>query len=256
MPKTVDLLGRRFGRLTVVEKTAETHDRYRLWRCRCDCGGEILADTRRLQRGSVRSCGCDQKPKKPKPAIPTENGTLLLTGQRFGRLTALRPTERRGRNGSIYWLCRCDCGRETEVTADRLLYGNCKSCGCLQAEQRSQIAARLHLVDDTCLEWLEKRKHRTDNTSGFRGVALRKNGRYYVSIGLQKKRFYIGSFDTFAEAVQARLAAEQELHEGFLAAYAAWEAKKEADPDWAAEHPFHFSVQKTDGALSIKTNAQ
>ena len=54
-----------------------------------------------------------------------------LTGRKFGRLTAVEMTDKRNRNGSIYWKCRCDCGRETFVTSDVLRRGAVKSCGCL-----------------------------------------------------------------------------------------------------------------------------
>ena len=42
MPKKSNLIGQRFGMLVVTEKSEETQDRYALWKCRCDCGGEIL----------------------------------------------------------------------------------------------------------------------------------------------------------------------------------------------------------------------
>lgn len=54
-----------------------------------------------------------------------------LTGQRFGNLTVLSPTEKRMDSGSIVWKCRCDCGREAEVSARRLVRGKVRSCGCL-----------------------------------------------------------------------------------------------------------------------------
>lgn len=38
--------------------------------------------------------------------------TLDLSGQRFGYLTALYPTKR---NGKIYYMCRCVCGKEKEI---------------------------------------------------------------------------------------------------------------------------------------------
>ena len=57
MAKGKDLTGQRFGKLTVVEQTDQRQDRYVLWRCRCDCGGEVLASTKRLMRGTVKDCG-------------------------------------------------------------------------------------------------------------------------------------------------------------------------------------------------------
>ena len=53
-----------------------------------------------------------------------------ITGQRFGRLVAIRPIST-GRN--VDWVCQCDCGNETRVSGSNL-HGNTKSCGCLRRE--------------------------------------------------------------------------------------------------------------------------
>lgn len=57
-----------------------------------------------------------------------------LTGQKFGRLTAL---ERVGRtkHGDLLWRCKCDCGNEHVTSSDHLKSGCTKSCGCLSGEQ-------------------------------------------------------------------------------------------------------------------------
>ena len=47
---------------------------------------------------------------------------------RFGKLTAVRETEKR--SGRTAWLCRCDCGSEIAVRTDKLRSGRVKSCGC------------------------------------------------------------------------------------------------------------------------------
>lgn len=66
MPKKVDLLNQKFGRLLVVERTSSSRGGSVLWRCLCDCGNEHLASTRHLNRQGrtgkfvVRSCGCLQ----------------------------------------------------------------------------------------------------------------------------------------------------------------------------------------------------
>lgn len=54
-----------------------------------------------------------------------------LTGQKFGRLTAVlvdRTTSR------IRWICLCSCGNEVSVSASKLRDGNTQSCGCLRTE--------------------------------------------------------------------------------------------------------------------------
>ena len=150
---------------------------------------------------------------------------LDLTGRRFGRLTALFPTDRRGKKGSVYWHCRCDCGKEVEVSENGLVHGNYRSCGCLKREIQRSVPSRLHMVDGTCVEWLEKRKHRSDNTSGFRGVSLNDRGTWRASIGFQGKRYHLGTYATFEKAVAARLEAEDQLHAAFVRAYYRWQEK-------------------------------
>ena len=54
----LDLVGQRFGHLTVVAPVQK--DGHRVWLCRCDCGNETISSTSNLRdkRTKVRSCGC------------------------------------------------------------------------------------------------------------------------------------------------------------------------------------------------------
>ncbi len=62
------LVGRRFGRLTVLAETeARASNGSIMWRCRCDCGGTALVMTGNLTRGNTRSCGCLQVETSRKP---------------------------------------------------------------------------------------------------------------------------------------------------------------------------------------------
>lgn len=114
-------VGYRIGYLTVVGRTTEKRSGYTVWRCRCDCGGEILLDTRYLQRGTITDFGCITKVKP---------GQRDLTGQRFGKLVCLEPTNLRGNTGGVIWRCKCDCGNECEAVSRQLISGYKKSCGC------------------------------------------------------------------------------------------------------------------------------
>lgn len=57
---------------------------------------------------------------------------LDYTGQRFGMLTALRPTHRILSSGRkmTAWELRCDCGNEITAMTENLRKGSHKSCGC------------------------------------------------------------------------------------------------------------------------------
>lgn len=54
--KLIDLTGQRFGRWTVVSRTAGSGTAH--WHCRCDCGGEKTVEGPSLRRGLSTSCGC------------------------------------------------------------------------------------------------------------------------------------------------------------------------------------------------------
>ena len=62
------------------------------------------------------------------------NKILDLTGQRFGRLTAIRQAGRNSCN-KIQWECICECGAVVKVTTGHLRNGHTKSCGCYMREQ-------------------------------------------------------------------------------------------------------------------------
>ncbi len=179
---------------------------------------------------------------------------LDISGQKFGKLTALYPTERKSTSGSIVWRCRCDCGNEVDVSVSELRKGNNKSCGCLKEASQKMVHDRLHLVDGTCVEWLGGRKMRSDNQSGSIGIQKRKNGKYIANIGFKKKLLYLGSFDSYEEAVDVRQRAERVIYEGFLNAYVLWQEKAGEDPAWAEENPFVFDVMKENGALTIRNS--
>lgn len=55
---TKDLLGQRFGRLTVIERTNKRQARNVVWKCKCDCGNIIEVIGSSLTRGNTQSCGC------------------------------------------------------------------------------------------------------------------------------------------------------------------------------------------------------
>lgn len=57
--KGIDLLGKRFGRLTVIAEDPIRRNGERCWICECDCGnnaGSILGSS--LRHGKTQSCGC------------------------------------------------------------------------------------------------------------------------------------------------------------------------------------------------------
>ncbi|MDE6932936.1 MAG: hypothetical protein K2P37_09660 [Oscillospiraceae bacterium] len=150
------------------------------------------------------------------------NKKLDLTGQRFGKLTALAPAENIG--GCTAWLCRCDCGQETVVITKRLRDGHRTSCGCDNENfgKPPNVAGRASLtyVEGTCVEMIQSDTVRRNNTSGVTGVDwLTRKRRWRASICFKGVRRSLGTFENFDDAVEARKRAEAELYQPFLEKY-------------------------------------
>lgn len=66
-----DLLGQRFGKLTVIEEgpihVSRGGHRATRWTCRCDCNNVTSPFAQDLRRGLTRSCGCLRAEMKPAP---------------------------------------------------------------------------------------------------------------------------------------------------------------------------------------------
>lgn len=114
-----DLTGQRFGELTVLEATDERIGGGVVWLCRCSCGAICKVSRNNLVTGQTRSCGHAKRRD--------------LTGQRFGRLVAVRPIRWRSKVQpcSVAWLCKCDCGSVAIAALANLTKGLKSSCGCI-----------------------------------------------------------------------------------------------------------------------------
>lgn len=53
-----NLIGKKFGRLTVSEYVGTDKHQKRVWSCICDCGKQTEVTTTQLRLGKTQSCGC------------------------------------------------------------------------------------------------------------------------------------------------------------------------------------------------------
>lgn len=132
-PPALDRTGVRYGSLVALALAGRDAHGPR-WLCRCDCGREKVIRGSHL--GRTLSCGCLADP------------SIDRVGVRYGRLIAIERVAN-GASWKARWLCRCDCGSETIVTAGNLKTGAVRSCGCLRREMTNKpegVAARNSVI--------------------------------------------------------------------------------------------------------------
>jgi len=77
----MDLTGKTFGKLKVLEKTSKRYRYNYFYLCQCECGKKILVLDKSLTSGNTKSCGCLQKEKA------SEIGTKNIESNSNGILT-------------------------------------------------------------------------------------------------------------------------------------------------------------------------
>lgn len=99
-----DLSGNKIGEWTVLRYVGGGK-----WECECSCGNKKNILTGKLTTRQTLSCGHAK--------------TIDIKGDKYGEWTVL---EYRGKG---FWLCRCSCGVEKEVSSRHLRNGVSTSCG-------------------------------------------------------------------------------------------------------------------------------
>lgn len=124
--------GMRWGTLTVTERIPTTQDKRGMWwKCSCECGNQVILNTRQLLEH--KSCGCKEYSKKTVKDI---------TGNRYGLLKALSRVDMQEKGTRQRWLCLCECGSQIEVVRSNLVSGNTRSCGCLDDRINSKPVSK------------------------------------------------------------------------------------------------------------------
>lgn len=113
-----DLIGNRYGKLTVMSFVGRNKFGKNIWHCKCDCGNELDVIQYYLVSGNKTSCGCDRITKLDK----------YLIGNKFGKLTVLYRSGK-SKFGDNLYRCKCDCGNEVNVLGYTIKAGVVKSCG-------------------------------------------------------------------------------------------------------------------------------
>lgn len=202
-----DLIGEKFGMLTVIGQAPSTAKGQCRWICRCDCGTEKIVIGSNLKRGTTVSCGCKHRND--------------LTGKRVGKLTVIERSDQygsRGKRQTQLWKCLCDCGAITYKATDTLTNPDVSMCqDCATEYAVSRARENLGFEGGTQITKIRNRSESSENLSGVRGVYLdRKTGKYRARLKFRGKLYNLGSYTLLVDAVKARRRGEEEIFDAFL----------------------------------------
>lgn len=219
MGDSMDLLGKRFTRITVIGKIDNTH-----WLCECDCGNTFIATSSHLIHHYKKSCGCLRKEvSKYNTSFQRKNNTYDLSGE-YGIGYTSNTNEAfffdledydkikdyTWYKGDRYIKARGKCKKE--ILLHKLITETDKNT-IVDHVDRNPLNCRKYNLricsqSDNCCN-INLRKN---NSSGVTGVRWsNQKNKWLAYIQKNKKNKSLGSFDYFEDAVRARLLAEKEL---------------------------------------------
>ena len=234
MRQVADLIGKKFGRLTVIKRAEDhidsrTNKKIIRWLCKCDCGNEVVVIGKNLTKknNSTKSCGClrSEIATKFNQQNKKKYNVYDLSGEYGIGYTS---------NNEEFWFdiedydkikdyCWCVGSKGSIITNDKngntiLLHRLILNVDNLNIQidhikhkRYDNRKSQLRIVDNSKNQM--NTKIRTDNTSGYKGVSWNKNlNKWYSYIDVDNKRVHIGFFDELNNAITARKEAEEKYH--------------------------------------------
>jgi hypothetical protein len=189
-PRLINLVGQKYGRLSVLSRAENTKSGQTRWNCLCECGNHVQAMGYNLRNKQSTSCGCYRLERAAVGAIKRRKN---IYGQRFSMLLALHrdPLSSKGNYRAI---CKCDCGNIKSINISDLKRGHHKSCGCSKLRLIAETLTKPrehHLAYNRA--YYHKRKEnpvikleirvRSCIASAFRYEGVKKNSKSSVILG-------------------------------------------------------------------------
>ena len=202
-------IGKKYGRLTVIEFiNPNEHSSSKLKaRCICDCGKENIVRLSNLRSNAVRSCGCMMGDNNRKHDLTREHSKLVYVWEQMMR-RCYNPQVERYKDYGGRGIDVCEEWRDIKNFANwALSKGYREGIDSIDRINNDKgYSPENCRLADKFTQASNKRKQKS-NTSGYVGVKIRRgsNFDYWTSdITVKYKRYFLGSFLTKKEALDAR----------------------------------------------------
>lgn len=222
MSRFKSMIGEKHGMLSVIERVENqvySSGTIRVrYRCKCDCGNEVIVEGHSLSSGNTVSCGCYRKNRLKKPNEYTIDGQIVRVETNKG--TVLLDVA------------------DLEIVKTKRIYVD--KCGYALIEKTKALHRYIMGEDKKLIDHINHNKldNRRSNlrvcdysinginkkcmsNTGYIGISRRKDGNYMVTVD----RKYCGISKSLAEAIKLR---EQNLDDSRLLEYNTYVAEGKA----------------------------
>lgn len=227
MGKFIDMTGQRFGRLVALNRESDHIQpngvRSVMWRCRCDCGNEIVTSGISLRKCYTQSCGCYHKDCAAVQGHKNKKyNTYDLSGEYGIGYTSKGEKfyfdiEDYDKIKDYCWFLNEDgyvlaneSKTRKQIRFHRLILDVASDAEVDHINHRlnDNRKSQLRIVSGTQNNM--NRSLQSNNTSGATGVYWNnKTARWCAEIILHKKKIYLGVFQDLDSAIAARKTAEE-----------------------------------------------
>lgn len=224
-----DLVGERFGKLTVVKYDGLYKNSHSKWLCKCDCGNTTSVSSQALRSGGTKSCGClvrevnytlADKKRKRNAYVINDNYVIMYTSKNepflvdlddFGKV--YKYTWAKNSGGYLYSRIHNKVRLLHRIITDcpdDLIVDHIGGSDTVHDNRKRNLRVTSQLQN------MKNHKIPINNTSGCCGVNRNPNGDKWIArIVVDGVQINLGTYDTYESAVQARMSAEREYYGEF-----------------------------------------
>jgi len=130
-----NLIGKKFGKLTVLNLNEQLSVSKTIYNCLCECGNYKTVSQDCLNQGNTKSCGCA---KGELNFFTRHNGIDPHLNKKFNHLTCVERIDEfakkydDGKKRNTKYKFVCDCGQQKICPLSDVKSGRIKSCGCIR----------------------------------------------------------------------------------------------------------------------------